>query len=221
MTVATLLDQAVCAEISGSDRVLVAGVGDENHRDDGVGPAVVRLLCSRTYRAFHMRTILGPAEDLRNRWGGADLAVMVLAARHQSSRPGMVHMLATELPRGRPALLSRLRGLPHRVVVYTVEGASFRVGVGLSPSVKAAAERLADHVECQISALTMERLSPADQRGEIALPNGGTGRGLTPAAGSQSARRPAGRQAWWFRTAGPAGDPVSWREWTSETGGVA
>jgi hydrogenase maturation protease len=144
------------------------GVGDENHRDDGVGPAVVRLLCNRTNHTFPMRTVLGPAEDLRNRWGSADLAVMVLAARHESSRPGMIHMLATELPQRRSepddALLGRLASLPHRVVVYTVEGASFLVGVGLSPSVKAAAERLADHVECQIAAT-----------GRTALPVAGRG----------------------------------------------
>ncbi|HEX6076399.1 MAG TPA: hydrogenase maturation protease [Micromonosporaceae bacterium] len=171
----TLLDQAVCAEVDGSDRVLVVGVGDDRQRDDGVGPAVVRRLCGRTDATVRIRTVTGTAEELRNRWGRAHLVVMVLAARHDSPRPGTVHMLATELPRGHTepgaTLLDRLAGLPHRVVVYTVEGASFASGTGLSPDVEATVRRLADHIERQIAAVPFDRPSLPDQRGEPARKN--------------------------------------------------
>jgi hypothetical protein len=110
----------------------------------------------------------GAVEELRHRWGRADLVVMVLAARHESRRPGNVHMLATELPRQRSesgrTVLDRLSGLPHRVVVYTVEGASFGPGTGLSPDVEASAYRLADHVERQIAVVAIDQPSLPDQR---------------------------------------------------------
>jgi hydrogenase maturation protease len=173
MTMTTLLDQAVCAGINGSDQVLIVGVGDDRHRDDGVGPAVVRRLCDRLASPVRMRALGGDAEDLRARWGRADLAVMVLAARHDSSSPGAVHMLATELPRvdtGAGAPLNRLGGLPHRVVVYTVEGASFAAGTGLSPDVDAVVDRLADHIQRQVAALSPARPPVPDQRGDAVRP---------------------------------------------------
>lgn len=170
MTIATLLDQAVCAGISGSDRALIVGIGDDRQRDDGVGPAVVRRLCGQATGSVGMRAVGGDADELRTRWGKADLAVMVLAARHDSSNPGTIHTLTTELPRmdtGTAALHDRLGGLPCRVVVYTVEGASFAAGTGLSPDVEAAVERVADHIQRQVAALPPGRHSVPDQRGEV------------------------------------------------------
>jgi len=170
MTIATFLDQAVCAGVSGSDRALIVGIGDDRHRDDGVGPTVVRRLCGHPAGSVHMRAVEGDADDLRARWGRADLAVMVLAARHDSSNPGTIHTLTTELPRvdtGTAALHHRLGGLPCRVVVYTVEGASFAAGTGLSPAVEAAVERIVDHIRQQVAALMADHHPVPDQRGEL------------------------------------------------------
>ncbi len=174
MTIAMLLDQAVCAGIRGSDRALIVGIGDDRQRDDGVGPAVVRRLCGQATDSVGMRAVGGDAEDLRARWGKADLAVIVLAARHDSSNPGTIHTLTTELPRVDTTAAAlrddRLSGLPCRVVVYTVEGASFAAGTGLSPDVEAAVERVADHIQRQVAALPPGQHLVPDQRGEVSHP---------------------------------------------------
>jgi hypothetical protein len=56
------------------------------------------------------------------------------------------------------------------VVVYTVEGASFTAGTGLSPDVETAVVRVADHIQRQVAAIAPGRHAVADERSEVSQP---------------------------------------------------
>ncbi|MGW6268424.1 MULTISPECIES: hydrogenase maturation protease [unclassified Streptomyces] len=151
-------------------RIAVIGVGNEFRRDDGVGWRVIARLRERAAgRPLPPGTVLaacdGDPARLIGLWEGADLAVIVDAAYGHPGRPGLVHRLsldAGELDRprttsshglglGEAVELARVLGrLPKRLVVYAVEGADSALGTGLSPSVGAVVEPLADDVEGEI-----------------------------------------------------------------------
>jgi hydrogenase maturation protease len=146
-------------------RVMVAGIGSELRRDDGVGPAVVERV---------RRLGVGPewvvwsgtaAVDLLGLWGGCELAVVV-DATHNGVEPGTVRVfdlqtdadgprrtgmtgttsthglgLATVLSLGRA-----LGRLPRRLVLVGIEGRDFGAGDVMSPAVAAAVDEAAARV---------------------------------------------------------------------------
>lgn len=134
---------------------LVIGIGNPDCGDDGVGSAVARSLARRLTEAeviVRSGDMLALLED----WWGRDFVVLIDASA-KGSHPGRVHRIDLaegKLPRDALpssthalgaadvfALASTLDMCPGRIVVYTVEGASFAPGTGLSPAV-------ADAVEC-------------------------------------------------------------------------
>ncbi|QEU90123.1 hydrogenase maturation protease [Streptomyces kanamyceticus] len=151
-------------------RIAVIGVGNEFRRDDGVALAVLARLRERAAdRPLPTGTVLatcdGDPARLIGSWEGADLAVVVDAAHAHPVRPGRVHRLALDAdaldrPRttsshglglGEAVELARVLGrLPRCLVVYAVEGADSAWGTGLSPSVEAVVEPLAESVEEEI-----------------------------------------------------------------------
>ncbi|WP_190190213.1 hydrogenase maturation protease [Streptomyces minutiscleroticus] len=154
-----------------AQRIVVIGVGNEFRHDDGVGWAVVARLEERMAgRSLPWETVPamcdGDPVRLMELWKGADLAVVVDAARTRPPSPGRVHRLALDdvLPQwpaatsshglelGDAVELSGVLGrLPHRLVVYAVEGADSTVGRGLSDAVAARVESLVREVEADIA----------------------------------------------------------------------
>ncbi|KJY43446.1 peptidase M52 [Streptomyces sp. NRRL B-1568] len=149
-----------------SVRLVVIGVGNTFRRDDGVGPAVVDLLRERAARGglpAGVRLVCCDGEPgrLMALWEGAELAVIVDAARARPGHPGRIHRLE---PDGCPvrragaasghglgpaeavALARALGAMPGRLVVYAVEGADGSLGTGLSPAVAAAVDPLAEQI---------------------------------------------------------------------------
>ncbi|MFF7728796.1 hydrogenase maturation protease [Streptomyces sp. NPDC008001] len=147
-------------------RVTVIGVGNEFRRDDGAGPAVVARLRKRARRGglpagIRLVSCDGEPGRLIGLWEGAELAVVVDAARARPSRPGRVHRLEPATCPGGPAgatsghglgpadavaLARALDRMPERLVVYAVEGADSSLGPGLTPAVAAAVGSVAERV---------------------------------------------------------------------------
>lgn len=168
-------------------RRIVIGVGNPYRGDDGIGPLVLARLGDLVGAEGGSSTVAVAADGaagehragppaaaregvelvpsdgeptrLLEAWEGADVAVVVDAARSGSVPPGT---LRREEPTGTPpgrgarratthalgvadalALGAALDRLPRRLVVYSVEGAAFGLGDPMSPSVAAAADRVA------------------------------------------------------------------------------
>ncbi|HET8657731.1 MAG TPA: hydrogenase maturation protease [Micromonosporaceae bacterium] len=141
--------------------LIVIGVGNPYRRDDGVGPAVVELLREQGVPGAFLATSLGETDQLIDLWDGTSLAIVVDAVRAVPAHPGRVHRLA--VPRGggeraRAAsshgidlgeaveLARELGRLPERLVLYAVEVDDLGHGVGLTPAVRHAAQRLAEDI---------------------------------------------------------------------------
>ncbi len=137
-------------------RVVVAGLGSEYRRDDGVGP----LIAARAVDEAGLGSVIGPLVDpldLLGEWDDADLAVVVDAVR-SGVAPGTLTLVeltgahgsvAQAGPRGATSthgiglagvlrLARAIDRAPARVVVVGIEGEDFGRGTGLSPAVEAA-----------------------------------------------------------------------------------
>jgi hydrogenase maturation protease len=151
---------------------LVVGLGRTDRRDDGVGPAVARVVAERPLQGLEVRTEEDPTA-LLDLWEGHDHVVLVDAVVTGRS-PGTLHRLevgtdAPPLPAeswagtGRAGThafglataveLGRALGrLPARVVVVGVEAADVDLGDTLSPAVAAVVEQAADLVAEEVTA---------------------------------------------------------------------
>ncbi|MFE0036247.1 hydrogenase maturation protease [Streptomyces sp. NPDC059015] len=158
-------------------RIALIGLGSDSRRDDGVGWGVVDALRERAVERplppeVELETCNGEPARLVGLWHDVDLAVVVTSAHAYPGEPGRVvrrefdtdglSLPATGEPHGRvlsEALeLSRLLGrLPGRLMVYAVQGVDSSLGTGLSPTLAAMVESLADCVEQEL----VRELTPA------------------------------------------------------------
>lgn len=143
--------------------ILVIGVGNRARRDDGVGPTVAQAVGAR---APKVRTLcdIGDPFDILDAWAGARLAIVVDAAVATPPEPGRMHRLtAGDLPAARTAsshalqlatvlaLGEALDRMPARLVIFAVEAADTRPGMGLSEAVRAAVPRVVRAVVTEIA----------------------------------------------------------------------
>ena len=143
---------------------MVIGVGNSYRHDDGAGPEVARRVRLIAAPAVAVYEHDGDPADLLDLWEGATLAVVVDAVHTHLAAPGEVYRVevgegaasfgpvATTAsshglgPGDAVALARALDRLPARVVLYGIEGATFERGVGLSPEVVAAVDRVVTDV---------------------------------------------------------------------------
>jgi len=128
---------------------VVAGLGNEFRRDDGIGPLVAARVADQACAVLDIGPLAEPL-DLLGRWDGADLVVLVDAVR-SGAAPGTIGLvdleaqLRNELDRDGSSTASThgisLAGCsdwpgrsvpPGRVVVVGIEGVDFAHGTGLS-----------------------------------------------------------------------------------------
>lgn len=140
--------------------ISVIGIGNGYRRDDGVGPAVVALLRRRYLPGVRLADCDGETGRLLDLWHGADLAIVVDAVRVRHPKPGRIHRRSLRHPAvaGRPTsshgadlgtaveLARALDRLPELLLLYAVEVEDTSFGLGLSPAVAAAADRLAAEI---------------------------------------------------------------------------
>jgi len=138
---------------------VVIGIGNPDRGDDGVGRVLARRLRARAASGIQVRECDGEATGLMTAWEGAEVVVLVDACRG-AGPPGSIHTFeATEIEASGSGVLRHasthsfgvaaaiglaraLVRLPPRLVLYAIEGRSFREGAGLSPE----AERAVDEV---------------------------------------------------------------------------
>jgi hydrogenase maturation protease len=156
-------------------RVLVVGVGNPYRRDDGVGIAVARALRALALPGVEVCERCGEGTDLIAAW--ADHRVVFVVDAVRSGVPhGTVHRFeptegqsdsnaplvparifrgtSHQIGVGEAIELGRLLGtLPSRLVVYGVEGAEFRDGVGLSAPVEQGAAQVVISIAAECSAI--------------------------------------------------------------------
>jgi hydrogenase maturation protease len=137
-------------------RHVVLGIGNGYRGDDGAGLAVAERLRGRLPADFELAACEQEPTRLIDAWQGAATALVVDAVGPHGS-PGTLHRFdASDEPLpvhflrssthafgvGEAIELSRVLGvLPHRVLVYGIEGASFDAGEGLTEPVEAAVDR--------------------------------------------------------------------------------
>lgn len=153
---------------TGLRRVLVAGLGNPDRGDDGVGVLVASNLRGRLAGDVAIlapiRDPLSLIDDLEN----FDALVCVDAAAPLGT-PGRIfriNLIADDLPRSLALVSSHAFGLaasialarvlnlaPADVVVYAIEGSCFEVGARVTPQVGAAAIEAADRIVAEVDAL--------------------------------------------------------------------
>jgi hydrogenase maturation protease len=155
-------------------QVLIIGIGNEFRRDDGAGIAVARALKALALPGVEVCERSGEGTDLIASWSERPL-VFVVDAVSSGSRVGSVHRfelgaggeLVPALPPshifrgtshqiglGEAIELGRVLGqVPSRLVIYGIEGAEFRDGVGLSDPVAKAVSDVVERIarECSTS----------------------------------------------------------------------
>jgi hydrogenase maturation protease len=155
--------------LPGKSGTFIIGLGNQYRRDDAVGLIVAR--CLKEQAPEHVRVLeeTGEGVALIESWKDAD-AVILIDAVNSGAEPGIVHRLdahtqpipaqfshcSTHAFSTAEAIeLARALGqLPPRLIVYGVEGRTFEAGVGLSPEVEKAAqkvvERVLDDLRCDL-----------------------------------------------------------------------
>ncbi|MGP0057911.1 MAG: hydrogenase maturation protease [Beijerinckiaceae bacterium] len=145
-------------------KVLIAGLGNPDRGDDGVGMIVAHKLDGRLPDDVAILTRSDDMVSLIEDWAGFDALVCVDAAA-PTGAPGRIHRidLATdELPRDMSFASSHAFGLavaiglarmleraPRDIVVYAIEGCCFDAGAALTPAVAAAAADAADRIAAE------------------------------------------------------------------------
>ncbi|HEX6208285.1 MAG TPA: hydrogenase maturation protease [Actinomycetota bacterium] len=147
---------------------VVIGVGNEFARDDAAGIEVVRRLWAEAPLGVEVVEHDGEPARLMELWAGRKRAWVVDAVRATDGSPGTVHRLEIgaepipDRPRrdsthhlglGDAVELSRAMGrLPGRLVLIAIEGAWFDTGVGMTPAVTDAVERVAGELRREVRA---------------------------------------------------------------------
>jgi len=140
---------------------LIIGLGNEYRRDDAVGLVVARRVKEAAPEHVRVLEESGEGAALIESWKDAD-AVILIDAVHSGAGPGILHRLdahAQPMPTrffhysthafsvAEAIELARALGqLPPCLIVYGIEGKTFEAGLGLSPEVEKAAQKVVDRV---------------------------------------------------------------------------
>src|SRR5215472_16154878 len=140
-----------------SSPILVIGVGNEYRSDDGVGLVVARKLRAKNLSDMLIIESSGDGAALMEAWKAAHSVILIDAAA-SGRAPGTIHRfdaVTQPLPTNFSfhsthafgvaeaiGLARALQQLPPRLMVYAIEGKNFTAGVGLSPKVARAVQKV-------------------------------------------------------------------------------
>lgn len=147
-------------------QVLVVGIGNPDRGDDSFAAAVLKRLRVRVPPRVRLLEQSGDILALIDAWNGFEAVILVDAAA-PIAQPGQVHHLdlaSGQLPiawsppsthafgLGETVELARSLGrLPHRLILYHVEGENFDIGAPLSSSVADAIDAVAERILTELS----------------------------------------------------------------------
>ena len=132
--------------------IVVVGLGNRYRGDDGVGVVAAGVLGELALPGVRVATDIVEPMSLLEAWSGAGLAVVIDGAVGTPSVPGRVRrctlvdvvaaaegLSSHSVDIGRTYALGQVLGrVPDAVVVFTIEVADTRHGIGLTPQVAAA-----------------------------------------------------------------------------------
>jgi hydrogenase maturation protease len=146
-------------------QILIVGIGHPDRGDDAVGRIVAARLREHQPPNVMVAETHGEAAALLDLIAGQD-DVIIVDAGLSGGEPGLIHRLdavAAPLPRPMFATSSHAIGLaesielartlgtlPHRCIVFAIEGRSFNLGGGLSPPVAGAVEEVVERVLAEL-----------------------------------------------------------------------
>ena len=152
--------------------VRIIGVGHEYRGDDATGLQVARKVRGLRLSGVQVLESAGDAGHLIELWQDPNPAI-VIDAMHSGVAPGTIYRLeagAHPLPAGyfpshsthsmgvaESIELARVLGhLPHRLIVYGIEGKSYELGAALSPEVCGALGEVVDRLLQDVQSLEAE-----------------------------------------------------------------
>lgn len=136
---------------------VVIGIGTKERHDAGVGPAVIDRLCDLKPGDVTLAVFDGEPAQLVELWSDVDVGVLIDTVRNDPCHPGKIHELIVDAPvtghcrsAASPGLeltssldlALALGQMPRRLVIFAVEGCDFTPGVGLTPAVEMAVDRV-------------------------------------------------------------------------------
>lgn len=158
--------------------VLIIGVGNEDRSDDAAGLLVARKLKENNLMAAAVQQQSGEALSLLEAFSGA-VNVILVDAVQSGATPGTVHRFEAHrepLPAryfccsthslgvAEAVELARALGrLPHRLLVYGIEGAHFDPGMPISAEVISAIEEVIQQIRHDVEKWLAEN-PPEDMR---------------------------------------------------------
>jgi hydrogenase maturation protease len=153
-------------------RVLVAGIGNSDRGDDGLGPAVISRLRGEVPEGVRILECSGDVLALIQEWAGFSTVIVVDAAAPlgQAGRIHRLDLTGEPLPVAfacssthafgvaEAVELARSLGrLPSHLIAYLVEGSRFDIGAPFSPAVAKAADRVAERILVELSRISGAR----------------------------------------------------------------
>ena len=154
-------------------RLLVAAIGNPDRGDDGVGPAVARVLKRHMPAGVRILECGGDVLELVDTWAGSAAAILIDAS-DPAGNPGRIRRLdlvTSVLPAdfaqnsthafglAETIELARALGqLPSHLVVYLIEGERFDTGAPLSPPVAAAVGKVVKAILAELSQIAAETM---------------------------------------------------------------
>jgi len=148
--------------------ILVIGIGNEYRHDDGVGLGVARELRAKNLPNILVSESSGDGAALMEAWESAQSGILIDAAS-SGAAPGSIYRFdatTSSIPTSFSfhsthafgvaeaiGLARALQQLPPCLIVYAIEGKNFSAGIGLSPEVAEAAQKVVEQVILEVQKL--------------------------------------------------------------------
>lgn len=146
-------------------QILVIGVGNEFRGDDAAGVIIAREIEKQKLPGVKIKLESGEGAALIEAWKNFDRTVIVDASR-SNSKAGKVFRFDAKTQKMPESFfyysthafsvaeaieLARvLDRLPPELIVYAVEGKNFETGVGISPEVELAIEKVCNSISAEV-----------------------------------------------------------------------
>lgn len=146
-------------------RILIIGIGNTYRGDDTVGLIIAQHLKKQIPDYISVIEECGNGVALMESWKNADTVILIDAV-HSGTKPGTIHRFDASthpLPSkffrysthvfgvAETIELARaLNQLPPHLIVYGIEGKCFEAGIGLSPEVNKAVQKVVNRLQQDI-----------------------------------------------------------------------
>ena len=156
------------------NNTLVIGIGNPFRSDDGIGPAIVRLLRGQTPAEIKLLEETGDGAELLEAWKDAECVILIDAVQ-SGAPPATIYRFDAHTERLPECfshcsthtfgvveaieLARQMNELPAKVIVYGIEGLDFSPGTELSPDLAEALPAIAKLILREVRRLPAGKLA--------------------------------------------------------------